>query len=215
MNKKYSRFLIVTFVLASVFGVYSYFYNDLESEAATGDSQSALASSLTTDSITSQASGNKTSDDTAFLMKLASLKKIKIDTSILTSHSFKSLVDNHIKLEKVPYGRVNPFSPTGDYVPSTIKATEFTLKTSIATLIINKSATLNGSLTGETSSNIYFEYGPTEDLGNKTAKVTPATNGDFSAVITALTPKTTYYFRAAANVNGTISYGEIMSFKVN
>jgi hypothetical protein len=111
MHRKYSKFLIVSFIGVVILGVFSYFYNNLESAIANEDS--SLSSSLGTtgvSSITISGAG-KATEDTAFLIKLASLTRIKIDTSIFEDQSFKLLVDNNIKLEPVPYGRTNPFSP--------------------------------------------------------------------------------------------------------
>lgn len=216
MHKKYNKFLIVSFIGVSILGFYSYFYNDLNSEAASDD-DSALSSSLgNSNAISSVAAsgGSKASEDTAFLMKLASLKSIKINTSILGSSSFKSLVDNDIKLEPAPFGRVNPFAPVAGFVVNNNEPT-FSIITIDATLITNKSATLNGTIEGASSNNIYFEYGTTEALGKVTPKVTPNLAGSFNSSLALLLPKTTYFFRSVANINGTLSYGEIISFNTN
>ena len=116
MHHKYNKFLIVSFLIVSVLGVYSYFYNDLKSEAAV-DEEGALSSSLNTGTSTTPTtpSSTKASEDTAFLMKLASLNRIKIDTSLFTDQSFQILVDNNIKLEPVPCGRINPFAPVESF----------------------------------------------------------------------------------------------------
>ncbi|HAE36637.1 MAG: hypothetical protein UR85_C0004G0025 [Candidatus Nomurabacteria bacterium GW2011_GWF2_35_66] len=214
MHKKYSKFLIVSFVGVCILGVYSYFYNDLKSEAAI-DEDSSLSSSINTTNTASVVadSGTRASEDTAFLMKLASLTRIKIDTSLFASQAFKSLVDNDIKLEPAPYGRKNPFSPTENSI--LVDKFEPSLKTTNASSITNKSAVLNGSLENATSNNIYFEYGTTETLGKVTPKTTPSLVGSFSSNLNLLTPKTTYYYRSVANINGLLSFGEIMTFDTN
>lgn len=212
MHNRYhhNKFLIVSFIGFIILGFYVYFYNDMSE--ASGDS--AMTSSLTTTAVapTSGAS-NEAATDTAFLMKLASLTKIKIDTSLFSDQSFKILVDNNIKLESVPYGRPNPFSPTSER--SAVIKPSFYIRTSPATLITMKSAVLNGSLEGATSNSIYFEYGETLTLGKVTSKVTPTSNGSFSSSLNLLPPKTTFFYRAAANINGVISFGNIMSFNTN
>jgi hypothetical protein len=123
MHKKYSKFLIFSFLAVSIFGIYSYFYNDLKSEAAatTTDEEGGLTSSLATDTATTATSsqGSQAAEDTAFLMKLASLKNIKIDTSLFTDQGFMTLVDNNVILDQAPYGRVNPFSPLNNMVVKT------------------------------------------------------------------------------------------------
>jgi len=217
MHKKYNKFLIVSSVIVLVLGVYSYFYNDLRSEAASTEEDGALTSSLavpTSVAPTSQVS-MKATEDTAFLMKLASLKIIKIDTSIFTDQSFKILKDNKINLTPEVYGRVNPFAPTSIRPALNNNAPTFLLKTVAPSAITNKSAVLNGSLENATSTNIYFEYGTTPTLGKVTAKVIPSLIGNFASNLTGLTPKTTYFFRGAANVNGTLTFGEIISFNTN
>jgi len=114
-------------MIVCVLGVYSYFYNDLKSEAAV-DEEGSLSSSLdtTTTAVANPASTGKASEDTAFLMKLASLNRIKIDTSIFTDQSFQILVDNNIKLEPVPYGRTNPFAPVESLVTYQAPVTQTT-----------------------------------------------------------------------------------------
>lgn len=214
MHKKYNKFLIVSFIGVCIFGVYSYFYNDLKSEAAS-ETDSPLSSSLT-DTKTNPIDvnqNNKATEETAFLMKLASLNTIRVNTSLFERESFKFLVDNNITLEPAPFGRINPFAPTGEQ--AVVNKQTFILKTMPATLIVNKSALLNGSIEGATSNNIYFEYGTTEALGKTTPKVNPSLMGTLAASINLLTPKTTYYYRVAANINGVLSYGEIMSFNIN
>lgn len=219
MHKKYNKFLIISFIIVSIFGVYSYFYNDLRSEAATAvdEEDSPLTSSLdtTTTAPKTVTTSNQVTEDTAFLMKLVSLTKIKIDTSLFTNKAFQLLVDNNIKLEAVPYGRTNPFSPTTNSVTNTNNKITFLLKTNPATLVTSKSAILNGSIEGATSDNIYFEYGTTETLGKVTPKVIPSLVGNFASNLIGLTSKTTYFFRAAAFVNGTLTLGEIMSLTTN
>ncbi|MEI7688588.1 MAG: hypothetical protein WCI91_00175 [Candidatus Nomurabacteria bacterium] len=214
MHRKYNKFLIVSLVAVVILGVYSYFYNDLKSEAAAGDN--ALTSSLnpTGSPVATSTSGTSTfSEDSAFLLKLNSLKKIKIDVSIFDSQAFKLLVSNTIKLDPVPYGRINPFSPTDK--PVVTNKVTYTLKTNPVSALTAKSAVLNGSLEGAVSNNIYFEYGLVEPLDKMTPKVTPSSIGSFASNIISLTPKTTYLYRAVANINGALVYGDIISFNTN
>lgn len=206
MHKRYSKFLILSFVGVSIFGVYSYFYNDLKSEAS---SESSIVSSLDINSLSvSDNASNKAAEDTAFLMKLASLTRINIDTSLFEEKTFSSLVDNNIKIEPVPYGRINPFSPTEK--SAVVKSSP--VKTLEASQITTISAVLNGTIEGSVSNNIYFEYGTTENLGKVTSKVIPSLVGGIAYNISGLTPKTTYFFRATSNINGVLTFGETMSF---
>jgi hypothetical protein len=219
MHKKYNKFLIVSFIVVSILGVYSYFYNDLRSEAATldenGDPITSSLDTTTTTSSPTTSSSNQVAEDTAFLMKLTSLTTIKVDASLFKNKGFGLLVDNNIKLDPVPYGRTNPFSPTTSSVTNTNNAVTLLLKTNPVSLVTSKSAILNGSLEGATSDNIYFEYGTTNTLGKVTPKVIPSLIGNFASNLLGLTSKTTYFYRAAASINGTITLGEIISFTTN
>ncbi len=209
MHRKYNKFLIVSFVAVSMFGVYSYFYNDLKSEAASN----ALSSSLDSNTVAATTNGVKATEDTAFLQKLVSLTKININTSLLSDQSFLLLIDNNVQLEVVPSGRINPFSPVGNNVTN-IKSS-VVVKTNQAVSITNKSAVLTGSIEGGNSNNIYFDYGNTQALGKITPKLAPSLVGNFSSNIIGLTPQATYFYRSAANVGGTVIFGEIMSFTTN
>ncbi len=122
------------------------------------------------------------------------------------------LVDNNIKLEKVPYGRTNPFSPVDKVIDNKASFSIYTLP---ATGITNKSAQLNGSLEGTTSNNIYFEYGTAEVFGKISSKITPSLVGGLVVTIDDLNTKTKYFYRVVANVNGVLTYGQTMSFITN
>ncbi len=50
---------------------------------------------------------------------------------------------------------------------------------------------------------VYFEWGTTTDYGNQTAPQPKTATGSFNAILTDLTPNTTYYFRAKAIGDGT------------
>lgn len=212
-HRKYSNFLILAFVAVSIYGVYSYFYNDLKSEAST---DGALTSSLDNNkaSGTDTTPSGKASEDIAFLRNLASLSKIKIDSSLLSSQEFKLLVDNNIKLERpLTYGRVNPFAPT-ENVTTNAKPV-VSVRTLPATAITNNSALLNGIIEGVNSNTIYFEYGVTENLGKITEKLTPSLVGNLTAKLIGLPSKAKIFYRATANVNGTMITGNILSFTTN
>lgn len=213
MHTKYNKFLIVSFIIVSILGFYSYFYNDLKSEAAL-DEDSPLSSSLDTTTIPPPTnSNNQLVEDTAFLSKLISLTRIKVDASLFSDKAFQLLVDNNIKLEPVPYGRINPFSSTKSSI--TNNKLIVLLKTNLPTLITKNSAVLNGSLEGATSDNIYFEYGTTEALGQVTPKATHSLVGSFASNVIGLKSKTTYFFRAIVNINGSVILGEIIPFNTN
>ncbi len=211
-HRKYSNFLVLLFVAVSILGVYRYFASDLKATAAT---QSGLTSSLS-DSDNSKTSttttNKKTLEDISFLKTLSSLNQIKIDSSLFEEMIFRSLVDNNIKLEKVPYGRKNPFSPVDRTVNN---ISSFLISALPATGITTNSAQLNGSLEGVTSTNIYFEYGSSEAFGKITQKVTPSLVGGLVVNVNQLNSKTKYFYRVVVNVNGILSYSETMSFITN
>lgn len=119
MHKKYNKFLIISFTLVFILGVYSYFYKDFVSEVFSAND--AITSSLDVTEVANPTSevSSKTTEDIAFLVTLSSLTKIKVDTSLFTDQSFNFLVDNNVKLESVPYGRINPFAPVLSVSPVT------------------------------------------------------------------------------------------------
>lgn len=126
MHRKFNKFLIVSFVAFTIFGVYSYFTKDLKSVSAS-DTGGGLTSSLDTTNTPSPApdtNNSNASEDTAFVTKLNSLKSIKIDTSLFSDKSFMLLVDNDVLLDQAPYGRVNPFSPLSNYNVVSTPATQ-------------------------------------------------------------------------------------------
>lgn len=212
MFKGHKKFLIVFFIGVVALGVRFYFHGDSRSEAAT---DSPLTSSLDTTNQTSSSStgSEQAAGDIAFIKQLESLKRIKIDSSIFLEKGFSLLVNNKIKIEPVPYGRVNPFSPTTGEGASTVSKPTTIAKTNPATLITNKSAVLNGSIkSSAASTNIYFEYGTDEKLGKATPKAVPSLVGSFASNITTLLPATKYFYRSAVGVNGVMYYGEIVSF---
>ena len=214
MHKKYSNFFIVLLVGGTLFGVYSYFHNNIKSEAATDNGSLTSSLDVTTPTSVNTNTSQALNDDIAFLMRLGSLKKIKIDISLFENKYFSNLVDNSVKLEPVPIGRKNSFSPLDK--PVIANQVLYSLKTNPATSITNKSAVLMGSLEGGvTSNNIYFEYGLTEPLDKVTTKVIPSMVGNFASNINHLNPKTKYLYRAAANINGVLVFGDIMSFNTN
>lgn len=215
MHTKYNKFLIISFVIVSILGVYSYLHNDIiKSEAAVDDG--SLTSSLDTTGTVPVAttSSNQLAEDTAFLSQLISLTNIKVDDSLFTDKAFGLLKDNNIKLEPVPYGRTNPFSPTEASIASNTFVSP--VKTNPPTSVTNKSAVLNGQLEGSaTSLNMYFEYGNTEAMGRFTPKATPSLVGSFASNVIGLTMKTPYFYRAVANINGSVILGDIISFNTN
>jgi hypothetical protein len=200
----------VSFIGICILGGYSYVHKDLRSEAA---ADSPLTSSLDTTAVTLNSGSQKAAEDIAFLEKLDSLTKIKIDVSLFADKAFGLLVNNKIKLEPIPFGRVNPFSPTSK--TEQIVKPVISLSTDPATLITTKSAVLNGSLSGATTTNIYFEYGIDQTLGKVTPKVMASLTGTFASNLTLLNSGTNYFFRAVANINGSMYYGEIISFSTN
>jgi phosphodiesterase/alkaline phosphatase D-like protein len=77
-----------------------------------------------------------------------------------------------------------------------------------------KSAVVWGWLTdmrGASSVKVYFQWGKTTDYGSQTGQQTMKHPGIFVAIITGLTPRTRYHFRAVAVGDGT-SYGWDESF---
>lgn len=107
------------------------------------------------------------------------------------------------------------YSDIATQIPTSIT----NISTEPASSVISTSATLNGSISSNGtlgSGNMWFEWGDTTALGNRTASIgyttgeTPATN-QYSQTITGLSTSTTYYFRSfSRSVNGRDTYSPII-----
>ncbi len=90
-----------------------------------------------------------------------------------------------------------------------------TVSTLNASSITSSSAKLNGELInlgGDSSCQVWFEYGETTSYGYSTGKQTKYSATTFSATITGLEPDTTYHFRVVAKNSRKISYGVDKTF---
>ncbi len=214
MKKTYHKFLIISTVAIMLGGAYLYFSHDLNStEMLPVAYGSSLASSTGVDPTGNVIHNNKISSDIAFLTTLASLKKIKIDTSIFQSKSFTNLKDNTVKIEKVSAGRENPFAPMGFSYP--INAGIPKVVTDTPTQITDKTAVFNGTINESGAKDTYFEYGITPQLGTVTPIVKQSLVGTFIKNVLGLTPKTNYFYKACAKINNVPLCGEVVSFITN
>jgi len=212
-----SKFLIIVAVSVLLGGAYVYFSYGGNAQAATAGNSSitSTTNSLSPAVTATTAKDEKINSDTAFLVSLISLTKIKIDTTLFDNDAFDALVDNNVKLEPTPYGRTNPFAPLTKVTP-TIGVTVSPLTTNPPIQITDKTASLYGTANNPTTvSNVYFEYGPTPTLGKKTPNASLSLVGTFVSNISGLTPKTAYFYRAVAKVGDTLVYGDTVSFFTN
>jgi len=213
MNTTHNKFLIILSLILILSGIYLYFSNGTKSEAA--DSSSSLVSSNGQSPVSGFSSNGETSSvDLSFVNTLTSLTTITINTSLFSDQSFNSLKDNTVKLEtNVITGRVNPFAPI-DSSLSSVSIVPITTNT--PTQITDKTTILNGSTSSSVGvTGAYFEYGLTEALGINTPVVSQSLIGTFMQKIVNLKPKTTYFFRANAKINGVLQRGDILSFTTN
>jgi hypothetical protein len=218
MIKLTNKFLIFLVIVIIFIGGYLYFSNGSKSEAATTSPDGSLSSTTATDAsfVTSSTSpvSEKIASDIAFISKLASLNKIKIDTSLFSNKLFTKLTDNNIEIEAGAVGRSNPFALIGlNETKGTVIVSQVITKD--ATQITDKSAILNGTVSESTATSVYFEYGTNEALGNITGPLKQSLIGGFNTIITGLTSKTTYLYRAVSKINNVLVYGDIISFKTN
>ena len=218
MIKLTNKFLILLVIIIIFIGGYLYFSNGLKSEAATTSPDGSLSSTTAVNaSITTSSTSpinEKIASDIAFISKLASLNSIKIDTSLFSNKLFTKLTDNNIDIETGPVGRLNPFALIGlDGAKSTVIASQVTTKD--ATQVTDKSAVLNGIVSDPTATSVYFEYGLDQTLGSTTGLLKQSLIGGFNTIITGLTSKATYLYRAVSKINNVLVYGDIISFKTN
>ncbi len=214
MKNIYHTFLIgfaITLLLGSSF---LYFYNGLSSEAAVSDSPLSSSNS-SSGAVSTNTLNSKINSDTAFLAKLISLTKIKIDTKLFSDPIFQSLHDNNVPLEEVNTGRANPFAPIDENLPVTSIILS-PVVTNQPAQITDKTAELRGAINSiATVSGSYFEYGPTPSLGKSTTSTAQSLVGTFATKVTGLSSGTTYFYRAVAKINNVLQYGEIVSFNTN
>ena len=219
MKKTYKKFLIVSTVFIIVGIFYSYLSNEVKSnEIVSVAYGSSLASSAAEAENTSALAslGDKITSDISFLTSLVSLKKITIDTTIFTNQSFNSLRNNSVELVPVSPGRQNPFAPIGNDTLGGTNSSASKVVTGQASEVTSISATLNGMINvSDGVTDTYFKYGTTKDLGITTAIVKQSLVGTFIKSVLGLTPKTTYFYKACAKINGGETCGEIVSFMTN
>ena len=217
MTKIFNKFLIVLTFGMFLVALYAYFSDGENAQAAL--SSSAIASSAeSAPSVTPQQPASideKINSDTAFLASLISLRKINIDTTLFANDAFNALVDNNVKLEQTPSGRVNPFAPIKKDV-AVLEVVNAPVTTNQPIQITDKTASLYGTVSNPASvSSVYFEYGPTPTLGKKTNAATLSLVGTFVTNVSSLTSKTVYFYRAVAKIGDKLVYGETISFFTN
>lgn len=136
-----------------------------------------------------------------------------------TSYSFQAIAEN--ENGDTVYGQVRTFRTNSNGGGCTYNCggnnyDRPSVTTYSATDIRENSATLNGYVDNNNGSNTtrWFEYGTNYGaLYNSTNHYSQAGNyGNFSERISALSPNTTYYFRAVAQNNNGTAYGNVMSF---
>ena len=108
------------------------------------------------------------------------------------------------------YGDIRSFTTSQTSQPSQ----SVSVTTDAASDITNKSASLNGTLEGSTSSVACgFIYGKTTTLSSTSGtKVSTSSSGAYSILVSGLEDNTTYYYRAYALINGQYIYGTVRSF---
>lgn len=231
MNPKLKKLLVFVVIIVIVLVAYSMFF---KGDSATPGLQSSAGT---------QSGAIATSSESAygqeFLTLLLNLKKISLDDSLVTSNAFLGLQDfTKVLISQNNQGRPNPFAPIGsdsNLAPTPVTApvtpTAPTISPSqngtntpsstVTTIppgsITSVSASLNGILNQSISgSTRWFEWGTSSsNLGTATPATLQANSGGFAVIVSGLAPRTTYYFRAKARVNGTIISGAILNFSTN
>lgn len=214
MNKINNKFLIVLSCVLIISGVYVYTSNTSESLAADSEGlTSSLGGSPVSDFTTPD---QKITEDVSFIDTLSSLTQINIDTSLFSSKAFNDLKDNTVKLAPGATGRPNPFAPIDPNATSGTETIGSPVITNPPSQITDRTVIFNGTMnTSSGASSAYFEYGPTEALGRVTPPAEQSLIGTFIKKVVNLNPKTTYFYRASARVNGTVVFGDVVSFTTN
>jgi len=230
-----SSFKIIIIVLAvGVLSTGAYFAME---NKANGQSEPLLTSEVTNNAITIP-QGNTSTDETiqTVLRQINDLDNIKLNTDIFDKPEFLALKDISQELpEPTDIGRPNPFAPIGVDVGVISSDEGMPIETGSATgangfdtqdpntpisqvrtkevqNVGQRSATINGETVIPGSTNRWFEWGTNQNTVNKTAKQTGA-EATYTATLTGLSPRTTYYIKAAVEQNGGTVYGELILFK--
>jgi hypothetical protein len=116
----------------------------------------------------------------------------------------------------LPYPSAQAANNTAEVNLTANVVSPLSVTTNNATLITIKGATLNGwldDLGSFDTVNVSFEWGTTSgSLDKETRPKSKKRAGAFKARLQRLSPNTTYYFRAKAEGDGTIVYGDELSF---
>jgi len=176
-----------------------------------------------------------------FLKMLLNMKVITLDSSIIQTAPYTQLKDfTKILSPDTNPGRPNPFAPIGTEgaVPVTPSSSTpqptitpvqngtntetntntistASVETGSATAIQAISVSLNGNLLQSVSgSTVWFEYGTNpQSLTTSTARSQHNLSGVFAVPVSGLRSATTYYYRAAAKVNGRDVFGQTLTFR--
>ena len=112
MNKKKSnKNLIILLSILVISGGYLYFSNNIKSDGFIAKAQGSSLGVLGEGTANNGTLNSKINEDISFLSTLASLKKIRIDTTFFSSDIFKKLENNAVRIEPITPGRLNPFAP--------------------------------------------------------------------------------------------------------
>ncbi len=219
--------ILLTAGILSVFGYIAF------GNSANGQTDPLLQSQVTNTAVTIP-QGNTTTDQTiqSVLRQINNLDQIKLNTDIFDKPEFLALKDMSQDLpEPTDVGRPNPFAPIGVDVgmiaadptatnnmggigglPADIIAPASAVTTSGVQNVGQRSATVSASTIIIGTSSRWFEWGTNQNAINKTTKQT-GTDSSFTATLTGLTANTTFYVRAAVELNGATVYGDVVQFK--
>lgn len=212
MSKLFKIVLIVGGILVLAGGGYYFVTNQNKTNTNNGlFSSNPLAQTQTKPSTDVS---TQTADQ--FVQMLASATSVKLDMSLFKSPSFQALQDFSVILVGEPLGRPNPFAQVGQDAP--LPTTNvFSVTTNEVVLLTDTAANLQGQVSqGTIADERWFEWGTTNTppLANITPKITQSiSTGVFTFQLTGLTPKTTYYVRAATRLGQTTVYGAVVTFK--
>jgi len=211
MNKNYIKILITFSIIILVAGVYLISLPNNTSNIAYG---SSLESSTTG----SSSEDDSVSSDTAFLSALASITRIKIDSTLFEEKMFTSLKDNSVNIGTVTPGRDNPFSPVLGTSSSSTSNTVVISKvvTNQPTQITENTAVLNGTINVQSDiSSVYFKYGTTNDPVTILSATQSSLVSTFTKSLSELESQTEYFFKACVKINNVETCGDVISFSTN
>jgi len=215
MSKKFKIFVAIVLGIAAIIAAVSFLGGSSTDDADLSQVQSGTGGTLSTTALPPGVTipGQDVSTN-EFAGLLSSINTISIDTSIFQNPAYRALRDYPVLLGTDIIGRVNPFAPIGSDSGAATPTTTVSVQTLAPGKVTTTTAELGALITlpDVISTNVLFQYGPTDTFGNSTTPVTTTKTGTTLASVTGLTPGTKYFVQAVVVRGSSTTIGNVMTF---